>query len=475
MIVSNYKQFDTRWATLGYPFRPWLIRNCGCGEVAICNVINTMLDETPKTIQPYMVKFAEPHGNGTYHYGIPVAMAHYGLTEVYEHSTMAKLFAELAKGERVAILLMGSRNAGNKGVHWTGSGHFVCATSYKKEGGKNWLYVVDSASTSPLRNGWITYEDNIRGACLKCWSGKISMKLVVDGHGGTRTVNRLQEFLGVAKTGKLTMVKSLYQYCESWNAITYGSADSTVKAMQRWLGITQSGKWDKDTSLALQKRLNIKQDGYFGTNSMKSLQRYLNMRDKAVYPAPKPTPKPQPKTIWDNANAWAEALCKSPNGKYKVFGDDPKTQECPLCHKDAYYGYNCIGASFGYWRHGAGIPCRCNCEVINNAMMDKILRSNHETAVKLVKECTGLTQVTVVSNGGKAIPADKLKQGDIIIYYDGKTAQHMGVDIGNGRLFDCARGHTPQMQCGKLGVDWWAKEEGWQIKIAIRYTGKVVL
>ena len=432
----------------------------------------SMEDQTIRTTQPYMKRYAEAHGNGTYHYGIPASMAYYGLTEVYEHSTMQKLFNELAKGNRIAILLMGSRNAGNKGVHWTGSGHFVAVTGYKKENGKNWLYVKDSASTSSLRNGWITYEDNVRGACLKCWSGKLDMsKLVVDGYGGANTVKRLQEFLGVAKTGKLTIKKDLYQYCEAWNAVTFGDTDPTVKTMQRWLGIAQSGRWDKTTSLALQKRLNIKQDGYFGNNSMKSLQRYLNMRDKAVFPAVKPAQK----TIFDKANAWAAALCKSPNGKYKLFGDDVRTQECPICHKDAFYGYNCIGAAFAYWRHGAGIPCRCNCEVINDNMGNRLLRSNYETALALVKQCTGLTAVTLVSNGGKPIPIDKLKKGDIIMYFEGSEYAHMGVHIGNGKLFDCARGHDPQMQCGQLNVDWWKKTNGWDVKLAIRFTGKVAI
>lgn len=261
---------------------------------------------------------------------------------------------------------------------------------------------------------------------------------------------------------------------------------ATVKALQKkasdgsGIRIACDGAWGVKTTKAIQKWLNIKVDGWWGEKSTKSLQRWINnyndwyAKKHGIKPQTDPTPSPKPKTIWDKANAWAENLCKSVNGKYKVFGDDPRTQKCPICDKSAFYGYNCIGASFAYWRHGAGIPCRCNCEVINDSMMNRLLRSNHETAVELVKECTGLTQVIVVSNGGKPIPADKLKQGDIIIYYDGDEAQHMGVDIGNGKLFDCARGHTPQMQCGKLGIDWWTKEEGWQIKLAIRYTGKVV-
>lgn len=252
----------------------------------------------------------------------------------------------------------------------------------------------------------------------------------------------------------------------------------TVKALQKKVGVAQDGSWGVKTTRAVQKWLNIKVTGVWDKKSTMSLQRWCNQfnewyaKKHNLKPQTKPTPKPVVKDRFDRANDWAAALCKSPNGLYKVFDDDPRTQECPICDEDALPGYNCIGAAFAYLRHGAGIPCKCNCEVINDTMMDRLLRSNHETAVALVQKCTGLKDFTVVSEGGKPIPVNKLKKGDLIIYYEGDKGAHMGVHIGGGKLFDCARGHTPQMQCGKLGVDWWTKENGWQIKIVIRYTGK---
>ena len=99
MNNTNFKQYDTRWGTLGYPKKPWYIKNCGCGEVSICNIIiemNKYAGQTPKTIQPYCVQYAAPNGNGTYFSGIPAMMKHYGLTEVKEHGTMPALFNELA-------------------------------------------------------------------------------------------------------------------------------------------------------------------------------------------------------------------------------------------------------------------------------------------------------------------------------------------------------------------------------------------
>ena len=177
MNKASYKQYDTRWSKLPYPTKKWTIGNSGCGEVSTCNTIIEMTNEanqTPKTIQPYCVQYAAPNGDGTYWSGIPAMMKHYGMTEVMEHDNMASLWKELAKGDRVAIYLMNNHPAGKKGVKWTTGGHFVSSVLFKiSDDGRHWVYMKDPNSTSDLRNGWITYEDNMKGACLKVWSGKL--------------------------------------------------------------------------------------------------------------------------------------------------------------------------------------------------------------------------------------------------------------------------------------------------------------
>lgn len=484
MNSTIWKQSDSRWGWRPYPTRDCTLSGAGCGCVACTHIAmeqDRFADWTPENLRPYMVNHGFAIRNqGTSYSGITKTLQYLGYTNVVEVGVadpMSKIWNECNKGNRIGILLF--RSGSYNGIRWTSNGHYVALTDYKMSDGKHYFFCKDSGGRN--HDGWYSYENSMRGLVYMAWIvERINPvgKLTIDGSGGTATVRRLQQFLGVAQSGTITVSKSNHTYNEALVAVKIGEgADPTVKEMQRWLGIKQDGYWGKATSTAIQKRLNITADGYFGKKSMSSLQRYLNMRDKAVYPTATATPTKVvvKKDIFDKANTWAEALCKSHNGKYKVFGDDPKTQECPICHKDAYYGYNCIGAAFAYWRHGAGIPCRCSCEVINDSMMNRILRSNHETAVALVKQCTGLTQVTVVSNGGKAIPTSALKKGDIIIYYDGSDCAHMGVHIGNGRLFDCARGHNPQMQCGQLGVDWWKKENGWDVKIAIRYTGKITV
>ena len=415
MNSTCYKQYDTRWASLPYPRKPWLIRNCGCGEVSICNAIIDMkqyANETPKTIQPYMKQFAESRGNGTYHYGIPTAMKHFGMTEVAEHATMSKLWAELRKGGRNAVLLMGSRSAGSKGVKWTGCGHFVEISGYKEEGGKHWVYVKDSASTSSYRNGWITYEDNIRGACLKCWSGKLNGslstataptavatpdgKLTIDGVGGISTVKAMQRFFGTTQDGVITGQNQSYaKHYPALKSVKYGKGGSVcVRMMQKWLGISQDGIWGKGTSTALQKKLGVTADGIFGAGSMKAWQKYLNEHDKAVYP-PTPTPTPAPSSVIDKEIA----ACKTQANWMKNYSY--KWQQNPTVEKSKKYGtcvtyVACVLQRIGILKSG---------QFIWHNGRGKVTHANSKMVVSYPSG-------TLKSNKGK------LQRGDIIIAGD---------------------------------------------------------
>ena len=217
---------------------------------------------------------------------------------------MNSLWNELAKGNRVAIYLMGNRRGGSQGIHWTGSAHFVCSVAYKVSGNKHLVYVKDSNSTSASRNGWISYEDNMRGDVSRVWSGKLNGKLyeetpiyddaplAVDGVGGINTVRHLQKFLGVTMTDGITIRQDLQKYVPSLTAYDYGNGSPTVKAMQRWLGLSDpDGLWGSNTSKGLQRKLIAEgylakgqDDGIFGAVSMKAFQQYLNTHKKAVYP-----------------------------------------------------------------------------------------------------------------------------------------------------------------------------------------------
>lgn len=435
--MTKYMQTDSRWGGLGYPKSPYFIRNCGCGEVSIANILVEFDTKyTPANIQPYCKQYADPHGNGTYHSGIPAMMKHYGLTEVKEHATMKPLWDELAKGNRVAVYLMGSRKAGSKGVKWTSSGHFVCSTAYKYENGKHWVYVKDSYSNSSLRNGFISYEDNMKYAVLKVWSGKLPAKadgkLKVDGKGGLKTVNRLQAFLGVAQTDGITIRKDLQKYVPSLTAYDYGNGSPTVKAMQKWLGLSNpDGLWGANTSKALQKKVGVTADGIFGTNSMKALQTYLNTHDKAVYPTLTNADKivAQAKAL-----AWAEDTAPS---KYAWKGGSATSAFKTALNK-AYPNRKS-------WSKAPKAGCCCDVfvgTVINTAGIGV---SNFPRGFDQQKKYTNshferLTYKNVT-------PYSVSKDGDIVMYYKKADGSSKHVLLrGNGYIYEAqyekTYGHT---------------------------------
>ena len=474
MNKTIWRQADSRWGSKPYPTRDCTMSGAGCGCVACTHVAmeqSRYANWTPEALRPWMVNQGFAIRNqGTTYSGITKTLQHIGHSKVTVVGTadpMSKVWAECNKGNRIGIILF--RGGSYNGVRWTNSGHYVAFTDYKVSGGKHYFYCKDSGGRG--HNGFFSYESSMRGLVYMVWIverlGKQAeapdpnKALTVDGVGGEATVTKLQNFLGVKLTGGITLAKSSHKYCKSLVAVEYGSGGSTtVRYLQKWLGIKQDGDWGPATSKALQKKLGVSQDGYFGTNSMKALQKYLNANKKAVYP------KPAPKTVQDKMCDWAKTIASSGKYHYKVFGDDPKTQQCPICHPGSGNGWNCIGFSFAAWHH-AGVPCKCNCEVINNSMGNRLLRSNYETALSLVKQCTGLTAVTLVSNGGKAIPTSKLQKGDIIMYFDGNEFSHMALYVGDGKIADSARGHSPQVKYGSP-IGWL----GDPVKLAIRYTGK---
>ena len=265
-----------------------------------------------------------------------------------------------------------------------------------------------------------------------------SKKLVVDGQFGYNTIAVMQRWLGVKVDAIL--------------------GRQTIKALQKAFGVAQDGSWGAKTSKAIQKTIGVTADGWFGVNSVKAFQKYLN--EHAF-----PTPKPQ-QTVQDKMCAWAKKICDSGKYYYKVYTDDPNTHLCPICHPGSGNGWNCIGFAFACWRHGGGLPCRCNCEVINNSTGDKMLNMSDANLLATAKDKIGLTNIKVIRNKS-GIPTSQLQKGDLIMYYDGSTYTHMALYIGDGKIADSARGHSPQVKYGSP-IGWL----GDKVKIAIRYTGR---
>lgn len=502
MNTKKYMQTDSRWSQLGYPKKPCTIGNSGCGEVSICNCIIEMKqyeNYTPATIQPYCKQFAASNCDGTYWSGIPKMMKHYGLTEVKEHQTMDTLWKELAKGDRVAIYLMGSRPGGSKKVHWTSGGHFICSVDYRYKDNDHQVYVKDSYSNATNRNGWCGYKTHLKGDVSAVWSGKLNGakpspqptpqptptptptgKLTVDGIGGTATVKRMQQFFGTTQDGyiggQLTKFKTLYP---SLTAVKFGKGGSQcVIKLQKWLGLSDpDGIIGKNTTKAWQKKLrtlgylakNESIDGIFGVKSMKAWQECLNNDGKPKgNPSPSPTPTPTPtptKSQQDKMCEWAKKIANSGEYKYKRWkSGDKKTQECPICKnlKGKYKGWNCIGFAWASWHH-SGLNTTCNCGVISNDTAEKILKAKTDAdAKKIAQKYIGTSDIKVIRNKS-GIAASSLKKGDVVLYFKGNTYFHTVLYVGNSKVAE-SNTTNPNITYGKVSYH---KSYG---KVAIRYT-----
>ena len=317
MNKVSYLQGDSRWGGLVYPKKPCYIRNVGCGEVSIANILIEMeqyVNYTPAVIQPYCKQYGAPNCDGTYLSAICKMMKHYGMEEVKECATMPELWKEMKKGNRVAVLLMGSRPAGSKKVHWTSGGHFIAACGYKYEDKKRYLYIKDPWTIDKNRNGWLSYEESLKNDVVGVYVGKLVQKevepsedgkLTVDGIGGQATILAMQKYFGVKENGYIyDQMEKLSQYYPSIISVRFGKGkegSAVIKALQKWLGLTRDGIIGQGTTAAWQKRLRDlgylgkKEtiDGIFGVKSMKAWQKFLNdhMNEDGNSPSPKPTNK----------------------------------------------------------------------------------------------------------------------------------------------------------------------------------------
>ena len=171
---------------------------------------------------------------------------------------------------------------------------------------------------------------------------------------------------------------------------------------------------------------------------------------------------------YEKANTWAKKIADDNSYHYVIYSSDPKTQECPICKNypvGKYRGWNCIGFAFACWRHGAGINCKCSCNVINDGQWNQLL--NCKTDAEADKLATKLVGVPckVIRNRGDAIPISKLKQGDIIALFNDAGYYHTMFYEGSGKAADCTSGRSDNIQSGNT----LSQSTKSKIKVAIRY------
>ena len=230
---------------------------------------------------------------------------------------------------------------------------------------------------------------------------------------------------------------------------------NTVKGIQRLIGVAQDGSWGMKTSKALQKYLGVTADGWFGEKSVKALQKWLNKQNTA-----------QPKTRWDKANAWAIKIANDNRYGYVKYTDDAYTHECCICHpRNHDLGGNCIWYAWAIWHHGAGLPNKCSCEVINNSMADELLKMKASDALAFVQKRIGI-KTTNVYRTAKYFPVANLKKGDIILFYNGWEYYHTAYYMGNGKIADARRNRGI---VANVALD---SDMVTDVKCVIRYTGK---
>lgn len=417
MNKTNYKQYDVRFAKLPFPKAPHYIKDCGCGEVAICNAIIEMdeyMNETPKTILSYCKQFAASNGDGLFWSAPPIMMTHYGMTEVKEHATMSTLWKELEKGDRVAFYIMDNDLGGSKKVRWTKGKHCVVSVAYKFENGKHYVYMKDSNSSSDLRNGWISYEECFRNSVFKVWSGKL------------KTIEATDYRPSTPYTGTLPT-----------KTVKDGVKGEAARACQIFLnwcinaGLSTDGNCGRKTVKAIkiyQKTYGLTPDGKFGKASRTKAEEIIKEHDNT----PKPYSGEYPDTkvgrgpdVAARAKeyAWPEGTASSksdyedgaPKDSYKAALKKymGKTEKISL--SDCGYFVSTVVRSLGISSTFLALP--------------------GEYKDKYPAVPSGLS---IVHKG--EIGSFKLEPGDIIRYRK-KSGQHTLLYIGGGLIAHAGRGH----------------------------------
>lgn len=125
---------------------------------------------------------------------------------------------------------------------------------------------------------------------------------------------------------------------------------------------------------------------------------------------------------------------------YKKYGENEKTQQCPICHPDSGLGVNCIGLASVAYHHGgrvSSVSCAMN-GIGYDGMFDTL------TATKW-KNRNGKKWKMITnggSKGGEKIKYSTLKKGDIGICYDSKGKyKHTILIYEDGKIIDATSSH----------------------------------
>lgn len=171
MRSTIFRQYDSRWGSLGYPTKDSNFADNGCGCCACTHLViekDKYKDYTPKNLRTYMVDqgFAI-RGQGTLWDGMTKTLEHYGFKVVKPniYADMDEAWKELNKGNRAGVLLFSAGERG--GVRWTSGGHYVAFLDYKVQNGEHKFYTKDSGARK--NDGWHSYEKHMKGLLPQMW------------------------------------------------------------------------------------------------------------------------------------------------------------------------------------------------------------------------------------------------------------------------------------------------------------------
>ena len=411
--MTIYKQYDSRWSKKNYNGSS-SIGTAACGPFSVANIIVEHKSINPMDVVTFMQKNGYAIRNkGTAWSGMPAAMKHFGMTDVKAvdvSTSMSKVWEHMKKGYDAVFLFIGGSRGG---VCWTTQGHYVAMVGYELKNNKHYLKAKDSGGRD--HDGWYCYETQMRGLIPQVWVGKMdgtapapTSGLVVDGKMGPLTIKAFQKWLGVSQTGKLDT--------------------TTIKAFQKRMNIPINGKWDDHTRRALQRYLNMRSragltvDGKVGYKTVCALQRFLN---NPPSPTPTPTPKSNVQKIIDMAKA-----CAYPSGtsksKYGYPGGTPKPEYKAALQK-AY------GDRKGW---GKATKAGASCDVFVGTV---IRACGYDTKFPrgldgVVAHCKNNPKWTLTG-----IKSEKdMKPGDIVFQNFKGSGGHILVYLGDGK---CANAH----------------------------------
>lgn len=263
--------------------------------------------------------------------------------------------------------------------------------------------------------------------------------------------------------------KSAYEGKLPRGTVRPDAEGADVKHVQTFLnwcinaGLEVDGDCGKLTVAAIrdfQATYGLAVDGWFGSDSKKKAKEIIEKYAINIQPAP------AVETKQTAIQAWCKRIADSGEYKYKSWTSDVNTHRCPICYPKSGKGFNCICYGWASWRHGAGIGCKCNAGVVNNADAEKIRSLAYAEALEYAQKKIGIKSIKLI-RGNQGINVKDLEIGDILLYYKGTTYMHTAVYVGKGKIADSASGQTPNI---KYGCPYSIK--GWLCKVAIRYTGK---